>query len=81
MSEVIDAIELTPAQIENIKEAIKQTDAIFSLEGFEPDEEMRAVDAAVLAGRITFGQAAEEMRDYAMEHKTMNGFIASRPWA
>ena len=81
MTEVLDAIELTPAEVENIKEAIRQTDAIFALEGFETTDEMRAVDAAVLAGRITFGQAAEEMRDYAMEHKTMKGFVESRPWA
>jgi len=81
MSQVIDAIRLTPAEVENIEEAIRQKDAIWALEGFQPTDEIRAVEAAVLAGRITFGQAAEEMRDYAMEHKTMSGFIASRSWA
>jgi len=81
MTEVLDAIELTPAEVESLKESIRQRDAIFALEGFAPDEQVRAVDAAVLAGRITFGQAAEEMRDYVMEHKTTDGFIQSRPWA
>jgi DNA-damage-inducible protein J len=37
------------ARIERIKDAIEQTNAIFALEGFEPTEQTRAIDAAVLA--------------------------------
>lgn len=72
---------LTPEEQATIRDAIKQTDAIFALEGFEPTEEKRSIDAAVLAGRVTFTQVAEEMRDYAMQHKTTDGFIESRSWA
>ncbi|MDR0578088.1 MAG: antitoxin VbhA family protein [Candidatus Accumulibacter sp.] len=72
---------MTPAEVERIKDAIKQTDAIFALEGFEPTDEIRAIDAAVLAGRVTRAQVIEEMRDFAMQHKTTDGFIQSRAWA
>lgn len=65
----------------NLKKAFVQTDAIFALEGFEPDEQMQGVRAAVLAGRVTFDQVIEEMLHYAMQHKTMKGFIQSRTWA
>jgi hypothetical protein len=90
-----------------MKEAIRQTDAIFALEGFDEKEaqrkmdvavllgqipsaelvaelamyeERRRIDAAVLAGRVTFDQVACEMAAYAKEHKTVKGFLESRPW-
>ena len=72
---------MTADKIERIKDAIKQTDAIFRLEGFEPTDQTRAIDAAVLAGRVTRTQVVEEMRDYAIQHKTTDGFIESRVWA
>lgn len=72
---------MTTDQIAKIKDAIKQTDAIFKLEGFEPTEQKRAIDAAVLAGRVSRSQVIAEMRDYAMQHKTTDGFIQSRTWA
>jgi hypothetical protein len=72
---------MNDADIEQMKEAFKQTDAVFALEGFEPTEQTRAIDAAVLAGRITLAQVAEELNDYISEHKTVAGFIASRTWA
>jgi len=81
MSEVLDAIALTPAEVENIEEAIRQRDAIFALEGFAPTAQTRAIDAAVLAGRVTRTQVIEEMREYAMQYKTTDGFIESRAWA
>ncbi|WP_201766176.1 antitoxin VbhA family protein [Verminephrobacter aporrectodeae] len=71
---------MIPIDKERLQEAIKQTDAIFALEGFEPTEQIRATDAAVLAGRVTFSQVADEVRDYAMKNKTLDGFIESRPW-
>lgn len=77
----MNASTLTPEEQATIRDAIKQTDAIFALEGFEPTGQKRAIDAAVLAGRVTFTQVAEEMRDYAMQHKTTDGFIQSRSWA
>jgi hypothetical protein len=78
--DVLEATRLTPAEIENIKEAIRQRDAIFALEGFAPTAQTRAIDAAVLAGRVTRTQVLEEMREYAMLHKTTDGFAESRDW-
>jgi hypothetical protein len=63
-----------------MRESIRQTDAIFALEGFEPDAQGRAIDAAVLAGRVTNAQAADELVAYVKEHKTAEGFVESRPW-
>ncbi len=65
----------------DIRSAIEQTDAIFALEGFEPTDQRRAISAAVLAGRVTHAQVADEMREYVMQHKTVTGFVASRAWA
>lgn len=64
-----------------MREAMRQRDAIFRFEGFEPTDITRAVDAAVLAGRVTNKQAGDEMVAYAKQHKTLDGFIQSRPWA
>lgn len=61
-------------------EAMKQVDAIFALEGFQPDSLSMAIDEAVLSGRITNGQAADEMVSYAKEHKSLDGFHESRDW-
>lgn len=61
-------------------EAIKQVNAIMALEGFKPDSLSMAIDAAVIAGRITNGQAADEMVLYAKEHKSLDGFHESRDW-
>jgi predicted RNA-binding protein with PIN domain len=72
---------MTTSEKEKIQEAIKQADAIFALEGFEPTEQIRAIDAAVLAGRVTRTQATQEMVEYVKEHKTTDGFIESRAWA
>jgi hypothetical protein len=74
-------VVLTPEKIQRMKEAIKQTDAIFALEGFEPTEQTRVIDAAVLAGRVTRAQVAEEMLNYAIQHKTTDGFVQARAWA
>ena len=59
-------------------EAMKQVDAIFALEGFQPDALSMAIDAAVLSGRVTNGQAADEMVLYAKEHKSLDGFGETR---
>jgi hypothetical protein len=72
---------MTTREKEKIQEAIKQADAIFALEGFAPTDQIRAIDAAVLAGRVTRTQATLEMIEYAKEHKTIDGFTASRAWA
>jgi hypothetical protein len=57
-----------------------QTDAIFALEGFEPSEQHKALDRAVLAGRVTPEQVCDEMLAYAKQHKSTDGFAASRTW-
>ncbi len=72
---------MSPSQQAKTLDAIAQTDAIFALEGFEPTDQIRAIDAAVLAGRISYAQAAQEMKQYTLQHKTVDGFVASRSWA
>jgi len=74
------AITLIPEEVAAMKENIRQTEAIFALEGFQPDAENRAIDAAVLAGRVTRDQVMDEMTAYAIEHKTIRGFLGTRSW-
>lgn len=59
---------------------IRQTDAIMALEGFQPDDDMRVIQNAMLMGHITPKQAADELRDYVYLHKTTRGFVQSREW-
>jgi len=40
---------MTPEGKEAYRKACEQTDAIFALEGFQPTEQSKAIDAAVLA--------------------------------
>ena len=56
-----------------MREAIKQVDALFALEGFEKTEQSRKIDEAVLAGRVSNQQAIDEMIAYAKERKTESG--------
>jgi len=72
---------MTPEEKEAYRKACEQTDAIFALEGFQPTEQSKAIDAAVLAGRVTLTQAANELREYIKQHKAVEGFVASRSWA
>ena len=69
------------AMRERTRKAMAQTDAIFALEGFEPTPETRVINAAVLDGRVTFAHVIAEVCAYVREHKTMDGFVASRSWA
>ena len=62
------------------QEAARQTDAIFAFEGFSPTELRKAISAAVMAERVTHDQAVKEMCEYAMSHKTIDGFAATRTW-
>ena len=62
------------------QEAARQTDAIFAFEGFSPTELSKAISAAVMAGRVTDDQAVKEMCEYAMIHKTIDGFATTRNW-
>jgi hypothetical protein len=72
---------MTPEERQNILDAIKQTDAIFALEGFQPTDDIKTIDTAVLAGRVSFSQAAGELAAYIEKHKTTDGFLESRSWA
>lgn len=64
-----------------LQKAFEQVDAIFALEGFEPTAQVKAIDAALLAGKVTFPQVIDQMRDYAIKHKTTEGFIDTCDWA
>jgi len=73
-------IHLTEEEKAEMREAIKQVDAIFALEGFEKTEQSSKIDEAVLAGRVSNEQVIIEMIDYVKLHKTTDGFIESRSW-
>lgn len=73
-------IHLTDAEKAEMREVIKQVDAIFALEGFEKTEQSRKIDEAILAGRVFNQQVIDEMIAYVKEHKTTDGFIESREW-
>ena len=72
----MDAAERT-----RMAKAIRQTDAIFALDGFEPTPHSKAINEAMLEGRVTPSQVIAELKAYLREHKTMDGFVASRSWA
>jgi flagellar motor switch protein FliG len=72
---------MSPIEKEALLKAIGQTDAIFALEGFEPTEQRKLINEAVLAGRVSHSQAIEEMLDFIKKHKTVRGFVESRSWA
>ena len=73
-------IHLTDAEKAEMREVIKQVDAIFALEGFEKIEQSRKIDEAILAGRGYNQRVIDEMIAYVKEHKTTDGFIESREW-
>lgn len=81
----LDSVEvsapLAPEQRAAYSAAIKQTEAVFALESMLPTAQDRAIDDAILAGRVSPERAREELKVYLAENKTMNGFIESRPWA
>ena len=70
-------LHLTEAEKAEMREAIKQVDAIFAL---EETEQSKKIDEAVLAGRVSNHQLIDEMIAYVKEHKTTDGFIESREW-
>ena len=72
---------LTPEERASYAATIRQVQAVFALEGMEPSEQDKGVIAAILAGRVSPEQAREESLAYITEHKTLDGFIESRPWA
>ena len=61
-------------------ESIKQTDAIFALEGFKKDDFSTTVDGAVLGGRVSRKQATDEMVAHAKKHNNLDGFLETRNW-
>ena len=69
------------AERARMAEAIRQTEAIWALEGFEPTPHNKAINEAMLKGRVTPSQVIAELKDYVRQHKTMDGFVSSRSWA
>lgn len=80
-SPVFDPAPLSPDQRPAYAAAIEQTEAIFALEGMAPTPQDKAIDAAILAGKVSPEQARDELLDYLKTHKTVKGFIGSRAWA
>jgi len=71
---------MTPEEQEAYRKACEQTDAIFALEGWQPTEQSKAIDEAVMAGRVTSSQVIREMVAYIKQRGTVDGFVASRLW-
>lgn len=71
---------MTNFELENMKKAFAQTDAIFALEGFEPDADMQEIREALLAGRVTQAQVIREKLDFIKINKSLDGFNQSRSW-
>ncbi len=65
----------------DLAEVIRQRNASFALEGFEPTDLRKAMDEAILAGRIDLWSANEELRTWLREHKSPDGFLESRSWS
>lgn len=72
---------MTSIEQQKFQKAIEETDAIFALEGFKPTKTRKLISDAIMAGRVTHAQVAHEMSEYATQHKTITGFVESRPWA
>lgn len=72
---------LPPERRASYAVAIEQTRAVLALEGMAPTEQDEAIDAAILAGRVSPEQAREELLAYVYEHRSVDGFIKSRTWA
>lgn len=71
----------TKEQQERLAWAIKQANGIAALEGFEPTELSRRIDAAVMSGRVDLMTVDKEMNEWVQQHKTLDGFLESRSWA
>lgn len=72
---------LTPDERVTYAAVIEQMEAVFALEDMYPTAVDKAIDAAILAGRISPEQAREELLAYIIAHKTSDGFIEACAWA
>lgn len=57
-----------------LKNVIQKVDAIQALDGFEQNDVTQSIDAAVLAGDISYSDAAEKLLDWLSKHKSISGF-------
>ncbi len=69
-----------PMTTADIRAAFEQSEAIFRLEGMHPTPTSEAIKEAVIAGRVSGSQASEELIEWAKQHQSLDGFIASRAW-
>lgn len=69
------------AERARMAETIRQTEAIWALDGFEPPPHSKAINEAMLEGRVTPSQMIAELKAYLHEHRTMDGFVSSRSWS
>ena len=61
-----------------LKNIIKQVDAIFAFEGFQPIGSILDTDRAVLAGVGTYAESTKELVEYVKTLKTAKGFVYSK---
>ena len=64
----------------DIRAAFEQSEAIFRLEGMHSNPTSEAIKEAVIAGRVSGSQASAELIEWAKQHQSLDGFIASRAW-
>lgn len=66
---------MSPDELRKCAEAIRQVDAIFRLEGFEPGVQHRLMDEALLSGRLTPAQLIGQMVEHVKLHESLDGFM------
>ena len=67
-------------QNEALAEIMRQCDASFALEGFQQTPLRKAMNDAILEGRVGLEEAHEELFAWVREHKSTDGFFESRSW-
>jgi putative transcriptional regulator len=72
---------LSPQERAEYAANLVQRRASFALEGMHPDFDDEVIQASILAGLVSPKQYQREMLAYVDEHKTLRGFLQTRPWA
>lgn len=72
---------LSPEQRARMQEVIDCVDASLRLEGFEKNDMKRAIDEALLDGRVDSATVSRELLEYVKKNKTVDGFLDDKEWA
>lgn len=72
---------LTLEQRANYAARLVQSRASFALEDMLQRWDDEVIEASILAGLVSPDQYKREMLAYVYEHKSLRGFLETRPWA